>query len=363
MIASIPSPAAGLIASIPSPAGNGLQIGPLFVHAYGIAYVLAVLAAILITRRRWEKARDSGAARGSAGDARGKASGGQRELVYEVAAWGFPAGLIGARIYFLVTTPSQVPPHWWGPFAIWKGGLGIWGGIAAGAAAGIWVLRRRSVDVRAFMDAAAPGLLVAQAIGRVGNYFNQELFGGPTTLPWGLQIDPAHRPAGYTQYATFQPTFLYEIIWNLSLAGFLVWLGHRRRIKAPGLFALYVAGYSGFRIFEESLRVDYSNHFLGLRINFFVASLLCIAGLAWFVAIQRGWRPRISRRARRGAGAIGLAWVVAWAAGCGSSRPPAGAEAASHPTANRAVATAIDRPARLSPAVRLVQRDGPVRPA
>ena len=114
------------------------------------------------------------------------------------------------------------------------------------------------------MDAAAPGLLVAQAIGRIGNYFNQELFGRPTTLPWGLQIDPAHRPPGYAQYATFQPTFLYEIIWNLSLAGFLVWLGHDAPAsEPPGLFALYVAGYSGFRIFEETLRIDYSNHSSG----------------------------------------------------------------------------------------------------
>src|SRR5207248_1870973 len=114
----------------------------------------------------------------------------------EVTIWGFPAGLIGGRIYFLVSTPSQVPPDWWGPFAIWKGGLGIWGGIAAGAAAGVWVLRRRldKADVLRFLDAAAPALLVAQAIGRIGNYFNQELFGGPTTLPWGLQIDLAHRP-------------------------------------------------------------------------------------------------------------------------------------------------------------------------
>jgi prolipoprotein diacylglyceryl transferase len=288
------------LAFIPSPSSNGIHLGPVFFHAYGIAYVFAVLAAIAITRRRWE------------------AFGGRRELVYEVAAWGFPAGLIGGRIYFLLSTPSQVPPHWWGPFALWKGGLGIWGGIAAGAAAGIWLLHRRRADVPAFMDAAAPALLVAQSIGRIGNYFNQELFGGPTTLPWGLQIAPAHRPPGYAQYATFHPTFLYEIIWNLSLAAFLVWLGRRGKIKSPGLFALYVAGYSAFRIFEESLRVDYSNHFLGLRVNFYVASVLCITGLGWFVAIQRGWRPRLGRRARRGAGAIGLAWIIAWAAGCGT---------------------------------------------
>jgi prolipoprotein diacylglyceryl transferase len=262
-------------AFIPSPSQNGFYIGPLFIHAYGLAYVFAVAAAIFISRRRWGKL------------------GGDPDLCYEVAMWGFPAGLIGGRIYFLITTPSQIPPHWWGPFAIWKGGLGIWGGILGGVAGGLYILNRRlsRAQIRLFMDAAAPGLLVAQAIGRVGNYFNQELFGKPSTLPWALKIDPAHRPPGFEQYATFQPTFLYEIIWNLSLAGFLVWLGHHRRIRAPGLLALYVAGYSAFRIFEETLRIDYSNHILGERLNFWIASLCCLAGLVWFTGIQRHWRP------------------------------------------------------------------------
>ena len=137
------------------------------------------------------------------------------------------------------------------------------------------------------MDAAAPGILVAQAIGRVGNYFNQELFGGPTSLPWGLQISPAHRPIGYLGYATFQPTFLYELIWDLALAGALVWLSRHRRIRAPGIFALYVTGYSAFRIFEELLRVDPAHHILGERLNFWVAGLLTLVGGAWFVYTQR----------------------------------------------------------------------------
>jgi prolipoprotein diacylglyceryl transferase len=135
-------------------------------------------------------------------------------------------------------------------------------------------------------------LLVAQSIGRIGNYFNQELFGRPTTLPWALQIDPAHRPDGYGADATFHPTFLYEIVWNLALAAALVWLGHHRRVRPGGLFALYVAGYSLFRIFEELLRVDPAHHILGLRLNLFVAGALSIAGLAAFVAIQRGDRRR-----------------------------------------------------------------------
>jgi prolipoprotein diacylglyceryl transferase len=259
------------LAAIPSPAQNGFSIGPLFIHAYGLAYVVAVSAAILVSRRRWAK------------------EGGDPDLVYEVAMWGFPAGLLGGRIYFLITTPSQIPPHWWGPFAIWKGGLGIWGGIAGGVAGGLWVLHRRlpREDIRRFMDVAAPGLLVAQAIGRVGNYFNQELFGGPSSLPWALKIDPAHRPPEYAQYGTYQPTFLYEIIWNLSLAAFLVWLGHHRKIRPPGLLALYVAGYSAFRIFEETLRVDPAHYYLGLRLNFYVAVAMTLVGLIWFVRTQR----------------------------------------------------------------------------
>ena len=258
-----------MVAAIPSPPANGLRIGPLDFRAYGLLYAVALVAAIFITSRRWE------------------ARGGSRELVQEVALWGFPAGVIGGRLYYLATSWNQVPNHWWGPLAVWKGGLGIWGGIALGTAVGIWRLRRHDADVAAFLDAAAPGLLVAQAIGRVGNYFNQELFGKPTTLPWGLEIDSDHRPDGYERFATFHPTFLYELTWNLALAAFLVWLGHHREIRPPGLFALYVAGYSLFRIFEETLRIDPAHHILGLRLNLYLASALTLAGAAWFVASQR----------------------------------------------------------------------------
>jgi prolipoprotein diacylglyceryl transferase len=300
------------LASIPSPSSNGFHLGPLFVHAYGLAYIGAVVAAIAITVRRWE------------------ARGGSRELVYEVALWGFPAGLVGGRLYFLATSWNEVPDHWWGPLAIWKGGLGIWGGIALGTLAGLLVLRRRHADIPHFLDAAAPALLAAQAIGRVGNYFNQELFGSPTGVPWSLEIDPAHRPVGYGSYATFHPTFLYELIWNLALAWALVWLGRRRHIKPPGLFALYVAGYSGFRIFEELLRVDPARHILGLRLNFFVATLLCLAGLAWFARVQ-GIRPNIRwPSSRSGPAALGVAWLACAISGCGHG-PALHAAAPSHP--------------------------------
>jgi prolipoprotein diacylglyceryl transferase len=260
------------LAFIPSPPTNGFHIGPVFFHAYGLAYVFAVIAAVTITVRRWE------------------ARGGGRELVYDVATWGFPAGVVGGRLYFLATSWNEIPHVWWGVFAVWSGGLGIWGGVALGTVAGIWRVRRTGASWTLFANAIAPALLVAQAIGRVGNYFNQELFGKPSTLPWALEISPAHRPAAYAHYATFQPTFLYELIWNLLLAGALVWLGRRKDIRPPGLFALYVAGYSFARIGEELLRVDPAHHILGLRLNFYVAIILCLAGIAWFVRIQRGAR-------------------------------------------------------------------------
>ena len=262
-----------LHASIPSPSINGFYLGSLYIRFYGLMYVVGIALAIYIARRRW------------------RAIGGSVDLVDEVALWGVPAGIIGGRIYFDITTPAEIPPHWWGVFAVWQGGLGIWGGIALAAVVGIWRVRRTGASVGRFMDAVAPAILVAQAIGRLGNYFNQELFGGPTSLPWALQIDPQYRPPGYLQDTTFHPTFLYELIWDLALAAFLVWLGHHRKIRPQGLFALYVAGYSAFRIFEESLRVDYSQYFLGLRLNFFVASVLTLVGLIWFVLLQRRPMP------------------------------------------------------------------------
>ena len=315
-------------AFIPSPPSNGLHVGPFFVHAYGLAYVFAVIAAVAITRRRW------------------RAVGGEPRLVEEVALWAFPAGLVGGRLYFLATSWDEVPPHWWGPLAIWHGGLGIWGGIAAGSLVGIWALRRRGADVSLFLDAAAPALLVAQAIGRVGNYFNQELFGGPTTLPWGLEIDPAHRPAHYASDATFHPTFLYEIVWNLLLAAALVKLGRRRSIRPPGLFALYVAGYSLGRIGEELLRVDPAHHVLGLRLNFFVATLLFIGGLIWFATTQRpAWLRRPATRRSAGLLAAGAALCLC---GCGhsGSRGAALASRTSDATPHVAAVAAQARPLR-----------------
>jgi prolipoprotein diacylglyceryl transferase len=224
-----------------------------------------------------------------------------------------PAGIVGGRIYFDLTTPMDIPHVWYGVFAVWSGGLGIWGEVAAGAAAGIWRVRR--AGAARFAAAVAPALLVAQAIGPIDNYFNQELFGRPTSLPWALAISPSHRPAGYGQHATFQPTFLCELVFDLALAAALVWLGHHRRIRPLGLFALYVTGYSAFRIFEETLRIDSSEHFLGLRLNFYIAAALTVAGIAWFVHSQRKGKRAAQRTTLLATGAV----LAAAAAGCGQT--------------------------------------------
>ena len=263
-----------MIAAIPSPATNDLNVGPLEFHAYGLIYGVAIIIGTLITIRRWE------------------AQGGSGDLVLEVVLWSVPAGLIGGRIYFDLTSSGEVPPHWWGPFAIWDGGLGSWGAFSAAVLVAVWRLRRRGASVSKALDAAAPAFLVAQGIGRFANYVNQELFGGPSNLPWAVEIDPSHRPPGYEHYSSFQPTNFYESIWDFSFAALLVWLGHHRGIRPPGLFALYVTGYSAFRIFEELLRVDPSHYILGLRLNFFVACLVAVAGASWFAWTQGWWGRR-----------------------------------------------------------------------
>ncbi len=263
-----------LPAYLPSPPINSFNLGPLVIHFYALAYLVGIAFAVIITRRRI------------------RAVGGNPDLVGDVAIWAVPAGIIGGRIYFDVTTPMDIPHVWYGVFAVWDGGLGVWGGIALATGVGIWRLRRNGANVGLFMDAVAPALLVAQGIGRIGNYFNKELFGRPSGLPWALEIPYQYRvsggiPAADLHFATFQPTFLYELIFDFACAAALVWLGHHRRIKPPGLFALYVFGYSGYRIFEESLRIDSSVYIFGLRLNMYIATILAVFGAVWFYRSQR----------------------------------------------------------------------------
>jgi prolipoprotein diacylglyceryl transferase len=265
------------LAYLPSPSSNSFSIGPLVIHYYALMYLVGIAIAIIMTRRRWS------------------AVGGDPDLVGDVALWSVPAGIIGGRIYFDITTPMDIPHVWYGVFAVWQGGLGIWGGVALAAVVGLWRIRRAGANGAMFMDAVAPALLVAQGIGRIGNYFNKELFGGPTSLPWGLEIPYQYRisggiPAQDLRFSTFQPTFLYEMIFDFACAAALIWLGHHRKIKPPGLFALYVFGYSAYRIFEEALRVDSSVHIFGLRLNMYIASALTIVGAVWFYRSQR--RPQ-----------------------------------------------------------------------
>jgi len=270
-----------VLASIPSPPTGVYHVGPLTIHMYGLMLLLGIAACIWLTGKRWVSL------------------GGDWDLVYRVAIWGVIFGIIGARIYHLITSWNQdaaIHAHWYGPFAVWSGGLGIWGAIPFGVLAGAVVVRRSGNSVRLFMDAVAPGLLLAQGIGRWGNYFNQELYGKHTTLPWALEI---HGKGALHEY---HPTFLYEFVWDLLGVVVLVWVGRRFKIKPPGLFALYVAIYTAFRTYEETLRIDPSNYWEGHRINFWVSLgtfVLSAAFFVWwqFIRKEAGDRPEV-RKAR-----------------------------------------------------------------
>jgi len=270
------------VASFPSPSTGTLDAGPLTIHMYGLMLLLGIAACIWLTGVRWTR------------------RGGDWDLIFRVAVWGVGAGIAGARLYHVATSWEELPDEWWGVFAVWEGGLGIWGGIAAGVIVGSMVAHRAGASALALLDAAAPGLLVAQAIGRVGNWWNQELFGEPTDLPWGLEIDAVRRPDDYLLSETFHPTFLYEGLWNLFAAGLLLVLDRRFRFRPPALFALYVILYTAFRFYLETLRVDPSKELLGLRVNAWVALVVFVAALAFFIWWQlfrgRGRGRRLHER-------------------------------------------------------------------
>ena len=273
-----------LLAYIPSPHSGTIDAGPLTIHMYGLMLLLAIAACVALTGWRWVR------------------WGGDWDLVFRVAVWGVAFGIVGARAYHDITSWSEVKAidAWWAPFAVWKGGLGVWGGILFGVLAGAWIVHRSGNSVRLFMDAVAPGLLLAQGIGRWGNWFNQELYGKPTDLPWGLQIDEAHR-GSYIQYTTFQPTFLYEFIWDLVGVIMLLLVDRYFRIRRPALFALYVSIYCVGRFFEELLRIDPAHEYFGLRLNAYVSIVLFVLSTAFFIWWQfirtptGAERPRASR--------------------------------------------------------------------
>ncbi|KLU09253.1 MULTISPECIES: prolipoprotein diacylglyceryl transferase [unclassified Kocuria] len=272
-------------AGIPSPDWSGFSLGPLTVHAYALCILAGIAAAMWLTLRRW---KDRGL---------------DPEIVWDVVMWAVPAGIVGARAYHVLITD---PAGYFGPGAdpvdalrIWEGGLGIMGAVAFGAAAAWWVCRRHGVSLAVFADAAAPGLLLAQAIGRWGNWFNQELFGRPTTLPWGLEIDPAgaNFPAGLPADTLFHPTFLYESLWNLAGVVLLLALDRRFRLDGGRLFALYLVHYGiGRMLIELFLRIDPSLMVLGLRVHVWTSLGLVLLGLVLFAAVTVR-----RRRARDGA--------------------------------------------------------------
>lgn len=262
----------GLLASIPSPPRGVWYLGPFPLRAYALAILAGIVVAVLITQRRWV------------------ARGGEKDTVLEIVFWAVPFGIVGGRIYHVISSPDAYfgpGGHPWRALMIWEGGLGIWGAVALGAV-GAWIgCRRQGVLLPPFADALAPALLVAQATGRLGNWFNQELFGGPTTLPWGLQIDDAHLPAGFASGTLFHPTFLYELVWNLAMAAVLVYLDRRFSLGHGRVFLLYVVLYCTGRLWVEMLRIDTAHHILGLRLNVWTALLVGLGALVAFVLVGR----------------------------------------------------------------------------
>jgi prolipoprotein diacylglyceryl transferase len=257
--------AASLVASIPSPSSKAIEIGPFSLRAYGLMIALGVLAAVELGRRRF-------AAKGLDPDG-----------VSAIAIWAVPAGLIGARLYHVITDWKRFRGDWWETLAIWHGGLGVPGGILLGTLVGVWVCKRKGIPIGLAADALAPAIPLAQAIGRLGNWFNQEVFGRPTDLPWGLEIDVANRPARYVDQPTFHPTFLYEGLWNLGLMALLIWLDRRNLVRRGRLFAVYILGYGVGRFWVEALRSDEASLILGIRVNLWTSGACIVGGLVWLL--------------------------------------------------------------------------------
>lgn len=272
------------LAYIPSPTISQFSIGPVTIHIYALCILMGIVLAVWITTTRWKKL------------------GGNFDQVLDITLVSVPAGIIGARLYHIITTPERFfgpDGDWAEMFRIWNGGLGIWGGVLFGAlAAWVWC-RHKHYPMALLADAIAPGLLVAQAVGRLGNWFNQELYGAPTTLPWGLKLNMEGTAIGHSEQCydgatcpsgtLFHPTFLYEMIWNLIGAAIIAYIGSKamKKLKAGSLFAVYIMWYTLGRTWIESLRIDYAHEFLGVRINVWVSMAVFVLGAVSFIVVQQ----------------------------------------------------------------------------
>ncbi|WP_410643015.1 prolipoprotein diacylglyceryl transferase [Amycolatopsis sp. lyj-346] len=285
------------LATIPSPDRGVWHLGPIPLRAYALCIIAGIIVAIWWGERRWV------------------ARGGTKGTVIDIAVFAVPFGLVGGRLYHVITDPELYFAEGrnpWKAFAIWDGGLGIWGAIALGAVGALIACRRRGIPLPAMADAVAPGIVVAQAIGRLGNYFNQELYGAHTDLPWGLEVyqrfnpeDPDNLLNGIATghiplpESPVHPTFLYELLWNLLVALLVVWADRKFKLGHGRAFALYVAGYTAGRGWIEMMRTDTANHILGLRVNVWTSILLFAGAVVYFVlAGKRG--PREAPETLRG---------------------------------------------------------------
>ncbi|WP_270446134.1 prolipoprotein diacylglyceryl transferase [Bifidobacterium pseudocatenulatum] len=272
------------LAYIPSPTISQFSIGPVTIHIYALCILMGIVLAVWITTTRWKKL------------------GGNFDQVLDITLVSVPAGIIGARFYHIITTPERFfgpDGDWAEMFRIWNGGLGIWGGVLFGALAAWAWCRHKHYPMALLADAIAPGLLVAQAVGRLGNWFNQELYGAPITLPWGLKLNMEGTAIGRSEQCydgatcpsgtLFHPTFLYEMIWNLIGAAIIVYIGSKamKKLKAGSLFAVYIMWYTLGRTWIESLRIDYAHEFLGVRINVWVSMAVFVLGAVSFIVLQQ----------------------------------------------------------------------------
>jgi len=301
-----------VLAAIPSPSRGVIHLGPLPLRAYAFMIIIGVVVAVWLTGRRL---RARGVDPNVAGDA---------------GVWAVLFGIVGARLYHVITSPDAyfgADGNLVDVLKVWNGGLGIWGAVAGGAL-GVWIKTRRSgVSFLLFADAAVPGIVLAQAIGRWGNYFNQELFGRPTTLPWALEIDVTHRPGGYEQFATFHPTFLYESLWCLVVALVLLLIDRFHRLGRGRLLALYIMMYTVGRAAIEALRIDDATHIAGLRLNDWVSAVVFVGALVMFLVLRKPVDENRELLAGPPPGGAGDSEAKATGGGAAAADAPAAAEA------------------------------------